>query len=221
MWVWMTSGRTSARWAVRARTAAASSGSSMTVTVKPCRWSLRTALPPTARRPTRRSGPCRAGVISEKRCSWAPPFVPVARISTTRTRPRAGQVEMLERDEARGPRRAGRPSGGRLAGPRRGGRAAAGSARRPSPTRTCSGSSPRRKSKRRAPASSARSTSCAIEDDAGRQLARVGVDAGVVVHPACPASRHGSRRRSAGRPTVRNDSRDRPGRRRTPRRGAG
>ena len=49
MWVWMTSGRTIERWAVRARTAAASSGSSVTVTSKPWRSSLRTALPPALR----------------------------------------------------------------------------------------------------------------------------------------------------------------------------
>ena len=45
MWVWITSGRMSARWAVSAPTAIASSGSSMTWTLNPARWSLRTALP--------------------------------------------------------------------------------------------------------------------------------------------------------------------------------
>ena len=45
MWLWMTSARTSARWAASVAVAMASSGSSMTVTSMPCRWSLRTALP--------------------------------------------------------------------------------------------------------------------------------------------------------------------------------
>ena len=45
MWLWMTSARTSARWAARVAVAMASSGSSMTVTSMPARWSLRTALP--------------------------------------------------------------------------------------------------------------------------------------------------------------------------------
>ncbi len=45
MWLWMTSGRRSPRSAATAPVAIASSGSSMTVTGIPWRWSLRTALP--------------------------------------------------------------------------------------------------------------------------------------------------------------------------------
>src|SRR3954452_11877342 len=64
----------------------ASSGSSMTNTLKPARWSLRTALPgeSATTETSYRSRSIR--VTSEYRCSWAPPFVPVARTSTTRMR---------------------------------------------------------------------------------------------------------------------------------------
>ena len=61
------------------------------------------------------------------------------------------------------------------------GRAAAGSARRRRPTRTCSASSPRRKSSRRRPRRDRPLDVARDHDHAGRQVARVGVDAGVVV----------------------------------------
>src|SRR6185369_1125529 len=58
----------------------------MTRTATPARWSLRTALP-ADRETTDTSYRDRSiRVSSENKCSWAPPFVPVARTSTTRIR---------------------------------------------------------------------------------------------------------------------------------------
>ena len=61
MWLWMTSARISDRCAARRRPRSRPSGSSMTSTSNPARWSLRTALPgeeaPRSRRHTGR-GPC-------------------------------------------------------------------------------------------------------------------------------------------------------------------
>src|SRR5436190_13353715 len=86
MWAWTTSARTSARWAARAPTAITSSASSITRTATPARCSLRTALPAdnATTDTSYRVGSMR--VVSAKRCSCAPPFVPVARTSTIRIR---------------------------------------------------------------------------------------------------------------------------------------
>ena len=147
--------RTSARWAARAPTAIASSGSSMTSTGMPARWSLRTALPGRQRHDRRRrSGSRSMRVTSEKRCSWAPPLVPVARTSTTRMRPAAGSGGRSTGRRGRDPS----GSGALIVSRPFVGRAARWIGSSTAPHSYLYGSSPRRKSSRRTPGASARST---------------------------------------------------------------
>ena len=89
--------------------------------------------PPTATRPTRRSGTRSIRVTSENRCSWAPPFVPVARTSTTRIRRPRGELRAIDRASGRRSHGSGCAHVSRSCA----GRASAGRARRPRPTRTC------------------------------------------------------------------------------------
>ena len=119
----------------RARPRSSSSGSSMTVTAMPvplraCGPRCRCDSETTRHVVAARVDPASA---APKRCSWAPPFVPVARISTTRTRGGPGSASRVDRLEAGIARRRERSSQPLASG----GRAAAGSARRPRPTRTC------------------------------------------------------------------------------------
>ena len=131
---------------------------------------------------TRRSARGSIRVTSAKRCSWAPPFVPVARTSTTRIRRRAGRALGGRAASGTGPSGTGalisrHPS-------RRAGRGGAGSARRPRPTRTCTA---RRRAGSRAAGTPVGERPLDVRgdhQDARRQVARVGVDAGVVVEVA-------------------------------------